>query len=229
MIAVRDVDLKVNIKEVYRYLGFRGESPEDEIAEKVRTSIDEVVEASQPRAIYERYPLELFDGEEDLAIGGVSFKSRDLKLNLKGCQYVYLMGATIGIGVDRLIARASVGDMTKATIYQAAGAAYVEEYCDYINEEIRKKALEEGMVLRPRFSPGYGDFALENQKDIFRLLNLSKHTGISLSDSMLMSPSKSVTAVIGVKEKEEGSPEREIKKNCKDCPKKDCEFRDERY
>ena len=57
----------------------------------------------------------------------------------------------------------------------------------------------EGKELCPRYSPGYGDFALENQKGIFNLLSPSKYTGLTLKDNMIMVPEKSVTAVIGIK------------------------------
>ena len=237
MLTGRDVDLQLNIKEVYRYLGYRGREPEEEIKEKIADCIKQVLEVSELRGLYEELPL-VFSGEEgELSIGGIKVKSFDLWKNLSECSSVYLLGATIGIGIDRLIARASVSDMTRATIYQAVGAAYVEEYVDYINEEIRVKACGEGLALRPRFSPGYGDLPLDYQQDIFRLLNLSKHIGISLTESMLMSPSKSVTAIIGVgKRSTKGEGESELEpeqvnkhrgKNCKLCPKLDCQFREE--
>ena len=232
MVTGRDVDIKINTKEIYRYLGYRGSAPEEEIAKKIDSCVEEVVEVSELRGLYEKFPLS-FSSHDTFLIGDIEIVSEDLGKNLNGCEYVYLMGATIGIGIDRLIARASVSDMTKATIFQAVGAAYVEEYCDYINEEIRRLECREGMALRPRFSPGYGDFTLENQENLFRLLNLSKHVGISLTDSMLMSPSKSVTAIIGVRpmdaegeEEEDRKPHSGKKKDCSTCNKKDCTFRE---
>ena len=68
---------------------------------------------------------------------------------------------------------------------------------DKIIETARKEAEEEGYFLRPRFSPGYGDFPLEFQRNIGDLLQMAKNIGITLTDSLLMMPSKSVTAVIG--------------------------------
>ena len=88
--------------------------------------------------------------------------------------------------------------VSRALIYQAAAAAMTETWCGMINERIRKEAEIEGLYTRPRFSPGYGDLPLTLQRDISRILNMPKEIGVSLTDTLLMTPSKSVTALIGV-------------------------------
>ncbi len=60
------------------------------------------------------------------------------------------------------------------------------------------RAAAEGRALRPRFSPGYGDLAIDAQKDIFALLDCERQIGLTLGDSLLMSPGKSVTAFAGI-------------------------------
>ena len=81
---------------------------------------------------------------------------------------------------------------------QATAAAMTETWCDRINERIRLEAEQEGLYTRPRFSPGYGDLPLDLQREISAILNMSKEIGVSLTDTMLMTPSKSVTALIGI-------------------------------
>ena len=143
------------------------------------------------------------------------------------------MGATIGVGIDRLIARAEITDIASAAIYQAIGAAYIEDYCDAINEEIKERAKEKGMITRPRFSPGYGDFGLEHQRELFSLMKLSKHVGIGLNESLVMSPSKSVTAIIGAKpegaqdEAREKQEQKNQKHKCSECGMTTCPYRTE--
>ena len=79
----------------------------------------------------------------------------------------------------------------------------------------------EGKFLKPRFSPGYGDLPLEMQRDIFRVLDCSRKIGLTLNESLLMSPSKSVTAIVGI-----GGEEYQKEKNkCGACPNLDCAFR----
>lgn len=192
------IDISINLREVYRYLGYKDTLPDDITAQKIREHIAKLTSSSELRTVYEKYPLEFTQEDGRFYIGEMEITSLNLWKNLKECDEAYLLGVTIGIGADRLIARAGVSDVFAAAVYQASGATYVESYCDYINEEIRKKEAVHGRILRPRFSPGYGDFTLNYQEDIFRILNLPKHIGVSLTDSMLMSPSKSITAIIGV-------------------------------
>ena len=81
---------------------------------------------------------------------------------------------------------------------QAAGAMYIERYCDLLQEELRAQEDRENNLLRPRFSPGFGDVSLEVQKIFFELLQCQKNLALTLNDSLIMSPEKSVTAFIGV-------------------------------
>lgn len=211
-------------KETCRYLGYHGVEPDEHVREYVDRCIEELYEVMQPKYIWKRVPLRLLPDNE-LDISGVRVRSVSLTKNLRGCRQVCLMAATIGLGVDRLIARASVAQMSRAAIYQSAGAALVEQLCDEVNEKIIQKAAAEGLYCRSRFSPGYGDLPLEFQKDFFRMMNLTKEIGITLSKSLLMVPSKSVTALIGLSETEKKA----AAPKCDGCQIADrCDFRKEK-
>lgn len=127
-------------------------------------------------------------------------RSKALARNLSKCKNVILFAATVGVHLDRLIARYGHIAPSKALMMQAIGAERIEALCDIFCEDIKN---EEHCVLRPRFSPGYGDLALDVQKDIFALLECHKRIGVALNKSLLMSPSKSVTAFIGIRSTEE--------------------------
>jgi cobalamin-dependent methionine synthase I len=111
---------------------------------------------------------------------------------------VLLFAATLGLELDRLIARYSVRMPSRAVVLQALGAERVESLCNLFLQELKPEYAVRGQTMRPRFSPGYGDLSLDFQKDLFALLNCSKHIGLSLNESLLMSPTKSVTAVVGL-------------------------------
>ena len=210
--------MNVDKREIYRYLGYQGRVPEENVLREVDRCLEELREAVTPRFVYRQYPIERFftdnierpfldekPGAELLSIAGMKIQSRSLCRNLRDCKSAYLMAATLGIGPDRLIARASVAKMSRAVILQAAAAAMIEAWCDEVNQKIIKEAEDQGLYCRPRFSPGYGDFSLEYQKDFAQILRIQKEIGVSLTQSLLMMPSKSVTAVIGL------SP---VKKEC---------------
>ena len=210
--------MNVDKREIYRYLGYQGRVPDENVLREVDRCLEELREAVTPRFVYRQYPIERFftdniekpfseekSGTELLSIAGMKIQSRSLCRNLRDCKSAYLMAATLGIGPDRLIARASVAKMSRAVILQAASAAMIEAWCDEVNQKIIKEAEDQGLYCRPRFSPGYGDFSLEYQKDFAQILRIQKEIGVSLTQSLLMMPSKSVTAVIGL------SP---VKKEC---------------
>ena len=147
--------------------------------------------------------------------GVFSFKSRNLSNNLKDCNKAVVFAATVGVGIDRLIAKYGTLSPSKSVLLDAIGTERIEALCDLFCEDIKKDFIS----LKPRFSPGYGDFDLSHQKDIFSLLNCQKNIGLTVTESLLMSPSKSVTAIVGV-----GGKEIQGEK-CNMCENKDCLFR----
>lgn len=128
-------------------------------------------------------------------------RSEKLKKNLLGCDKAVLFAATIGSGIDRLIRRFEKADPKMGLLLQGLGAERVESLCDAFNEEVKEVSKETGRETRMRFSPGYGDLPIEVQKVFLPLLDAERRLGITLSESCLMAPSKSVTAIIGVASK----------------------------
>ena len=89
-----------------------------------------------------------------------------------------------------------------ALAVSALGSERVEALCDeFCNRLATEKG--EGVKVYQRFSPGYGDLPLEVQRDIFALLSPERAIGVTLGDGLLMSPTKSVSAIIGISEKGE--------------------------
>lgn len=195
----------INKKEILRYAGVLESSAE------IDNLIDECINEVFPKLVYKVCFCELDINDFDLD------NSRDLEKNLKDCSSVVIFCATIGIEIDRLIARYKSVSPVKSLLFQAIGAERIESLCDLFNNEIK----EQKKATRPRFSAGYGDFSLDAQKDIFNILNPSKRIGVTLNESFLMSPSKSVTAIIGICDK----PCLENIDKCKMCNKTDCEYR----
>lgn len=183
-------------REIYRYLGYKGISPDEETDRRIQKCVADLNRVITPKHVYQSFPLEIENGTVRFA--GLEVNSSDLIRNLKDSTRITMLAVTIGHGVDKLIRRAEISDMLDAAIFQAAGAAMVESYIDTINEQIRQEAKAEGYFLRPRFSPGYGDLPLSMQTDFERFLNMSRNCGIALTDTYLMIPSKSVTALIGM-------------------------------
>ena len=191
----------IPVKEVQRYMGYHGIATIDSDTQaRIDTAIDRVSSQSHPRIIIKEYPIELSGNTVIIHADNedVTLESESLCRNLEGCCGAMLLAATIGPACDMLVRRASVTSAAEASIYQAAGAAAIEAFLDDMNDKLKSEYEAKGLFLRPRFSPGYGDLKLDHQKDWFRLLDITKQIGIELTDSLLMVPTKSVTAIIGV-------------------------------
>ncbi len=162
-----------------------------------------------------------------LDLGFLQTDSQGLCRNLQGCDKVILFAATVGLVPDRLIAKYGRLSPTKALCMQAIGAERIESLCDAFCDELAADYAAEGYQTRPRFSPGYGDFPLDAQKAFFRALDCPRKIGLSLNDSLLMSPSKSVTALIGLlpRTSQISGTEAKTHANCTACGKTDCLFR----
>ncbi len=187
--------LPFNRKEILRYSGARGDF--DGSDKLIGECIKEATDRFSYKICYCEFDIKITDGKIDL--GFMSISSEKLKNNLNGCEKIILFAATIGTEIDRLIKRYSTLSPAKALIFQAIGAERVEALCDLFCKEIKEDASLRGFDSKPRYSPGYGDLGIEIQKDFFGILDCPRRIGVSLSDSMLMTPSKSVTAIIGLK------------------------------
>ena len=92
--------------------------------------------------------------------------------------------------LDRLIAKYSHLSPSRAVMLQAFGAERIEALCEAV--------CADGGAVTARFSPGYGDLPLNLQGDLFQILDCPRKIGLTLNQSLLMSPSKSVTALMGI-------------------------------
>ena len=180
---------EVNEREVLRYA--RCDAGDEQVM-ALLGACEEEMRNVQARVCYIQLPCSVTESTCDFGVFSVF--SRDLAKNLKGCNRAVLFAATLGMETDRLIARYQKISPAKAMLLQALGAERIESGCDAFCAGLERQ----GMQLKPRFSPGYGDADLSVQKDFFRVLQCDKLLGLYLNDSLLMSPSKSVTAFIGV-------------------------------
>ena len=214
--------MHIRQREVLRYLGYHGHPADERTQAKIEQGEALLMSAAVPHAVWETFPLEV-EAPGVLKIGRMRVQSGNLFRHLRGCTGAVLFAATLGARVDALMARYAKADVTLMVILQAAAAELIESYCDDRQEEIAREAAQKGLYLRPRFSPGYGDFDIHHQKDFIELLACPKRIGLTMTDSFMLAPSKSVTAVIGL------TPEKQSCHidACAACTKKDCAFRKE--
>lgn len=181
----------LNKKEILRYAGCKDTT--EEIDNLIEQCLSEIKDKLTYKVCYRVLDVKFNDICCDFGL--FSATSKSLAKNLCGCKRAVLFAATIGIEFDRIIAKYNRIAPSKALFFQAIGAERVEALCDVFCQYLK----ETYGACCPRFSPGYADLDLKIQKQVMTLLDCSKQVGITLNDSMLMSPSKSVTAFVGIK------------------------------
>ena len=116
---------------------------------------------------------------------------------LTDCDRVVLMAATLGNGLELAIRRAQVRDMARAVVLDCCGSAAIEAVCDAAEREILT-AVGASVYLTDRFSPGYGDLPISLQDTFLRQVDAHKQIGLTVTATNILTPRKSVTAIIGL-------------------------------
>ena len=181
----------VDLREVLRYSGCGDRAPDVEVL--ARECIAEAEGIFSPKVCHAEFNVKITEIGIDFGVFETS--SHDLAKNLDDCTSAVIFCATIGHEIDRLIKKYGVVSPAKAVIFQGLGAERIETLCDLFCADLKSAGSE----IRPRFSPGYGDLPLEIQKDIFRALDCPRRIGATLNQSLLISPTKSVSAIVGLK------------------------------
>lgn len=194
-IALENIDKE----EALRYMGQRSE-PGEVLSGLLERCERELLSAAAPVFTYRVFDIR--ESAEGIEVCGTALvlKGNDIREHLEGCGRAVLMCATLGAAVDALIRKAEITDISAAFAMDALASAAIEQVCRKADEAIRC-ALPESFFTW-RFSPGYGDFPLDTQRDLLNVLNAQRLIGLCLENSNILIPRKSVTAVAGVSDRE---------------------------
>lgn len=215
--------IKADKGEILRYLGVKGkpDAATDIMVDECMAELDKIV---RPRYIYGVYDTDMREGYVELSGTGLKLVGNDICKHLRGCPKCAVMAATLGIGVDNAIRTAQGDSMFRAVVLDACAAEYIEKLCDAVEDEIKGVAADESLKTNFRFSPGYGDLPLDTQRELLRVIDAVRKIGVTLTKGNLMTPTKSVTAVVGFTK--DASEKKRM--TCEVCSKRnDCKFRRE--
>ncbi|MBP7554513.1 MAG: hypothetical protein KA885_13885 [Spirochaetes bacterium] len=198
---LKNIKIPIPTKQIYARLGYR---VSNEISENERNKINSAVEEAINRvnlcASYIIVPIESNNGEIISFSNNLKVNSKKLAEYLSNSKSAYLVGVTAGKDIVefRDSALKDEKDMFTAVIADAVGSETAEGAIDHVHELLSKQNVRLGKIVKSvRFSPGYGDLSLVYQKEIVQLLALDK-LGVTLSDTNILYPEKTVTAFIGV-------------------------------
>lgn len=188
----------VSKNEALRYMGHHGE-----LSDSLRRVVDDcekkLLEVIRPDFVFRVFDIIRFESGIKVCGSSLLLTGSDIYNHLEGCDRAVLMCATLGNAADRLIRTTEVNDISSAFVMDAVASAAIEDVCRIADKKIMEQLPESFFTWR--FSPGYGDFPIEIQKQFLGTLNAQKRIGLCADESNILIPRKSVTAVAGISDK----------------------------
>lgn len=214
IISAKPDEIKIGQRAIEEYLGYFGAKLTDELLPIIEECKTELLKCVDYKACVMQ--VDCCEKEGEISLGFMQSGSKSLAGNLRGCETAFVFAATTGAAVQRLIAKNTLISPIKGMITDSIGSAAIEAFCDHINRKVGNVDY-----LRPRFSPGYGDLPLDCQQILLDCLEAKKHIGLALTESGMLTPVKSVTAIIGLSKEKNKCKN---KKGCMVCNRANCPY-----
>ena len=214
---------RVNKKRVCHYIGYGADyKPPARILSLIDDYVDNTDQLINPSYSYTIWDIKRIQGSSVLLDGSLMFESQIIARLLEQCHKVAVFLATIGKHLEEATRRlADDGAVLRSAVLDAIGSDAVGRVADFVQASVKKIARNQGLVISPRFSPGYCDWDISQQQVLFGAVD-SDSVEISLTEGCLMIPRKSISGIIGI-----GPPNRGVERYnpCRTCPKRDCRGR----
>ncbi len=194
------IQIEVPQSKIYSRLGYaRGITS---VTERQAESVGEYITAAAGiidlKGAACRVPIEKKEKDRVILTGNIELVSSSVASLLKDADEVLFMGATAGEKITEKIREYSRSAPTAAVVFDATASEMTDEalgwIMNYYDYEIRRQNQK---LSSRRFSPGYGDFSLDNQKVMCETLQMSE-LGVTLNEYYILAPEKSVTAIAGI-------------------------------
>lgn len=203
--------------EVLRYLGYKGQEISPEIDQKIDYYMSYIISKCNPNYTYIISDVSIESDKISLQNSNLSLSGKDIKKHLSGADKCVILACTLGAGFDMELRKLQAKSMTDAVIFDATGTAYIEAFTDRCEEKILNPLKEDGYFSNFRYSPGYGDLPISLQGDVLASLDAPKKIGLTVTESGLLLPQKSITAFIGIF----STPQKKPISKCENCSNKD--------
>lgn len=212
----------LNRQEILTYLGWRGGELTPSMEELLEQGIRDTLNIIRPAYRYQAFPIQATPQGIVVGSTGLTLTGRSIQRHLEGCQEVYLLAGTIGLAHEQLLRQTMLVRPDAGVILDSCGSAAAEAVAELADKEIQAQAAARGKFCTSRFSPGYGDLPLSCQQPLLNALRAFQTLGMTVNSGGLLSPNKSVTAVIGVRD----TPWEQSLTPCDACLKREhCELR----
>jgi hypothetical protein len=220
MVVSGRINVDIDGRSVCRYLGYKADvEPSARIASLLDECIDRTRHLTEPSYSYIISDIERVEGSRTLVKGRVVFKSEVIARLLERCEKVAVFILTIGNRLEETVGRlADDGLIVEAYVLDAIGSSVAESLADVVQSKIGDVARAQGLCISRRFSPGYCDWDINQQRVLFRAMD-GDSSGVCLSNECMMMPQKSISGIIGIGLCDQGV---ESYNPCETCNKRSC-------
>ena len=217
--------VNIDKAEVLRYLGYKNQVIDDRLNKNIDDIIAETKNTISAKYVYRLFDISHLENGIKIEETNMTIYSNDIIKHLENCTKCILMAVTIGTDIERKIMIKQVSSVNDALIMDACATTAVESVCDEVEMLIKSRTNLDDCRLTYRYSPGYGDFSIDYQSKLLDLLDANKKIGLFVSQSNILTPRKSVTAIIGLLD-EHTNENVKLKNKCDLCMNREgCEFR----
>jgi len=222
-IIQKGIKIGIDKVDIHGYLGYeREQCPQPKVLSLVDSQIRKAYGLIKPVAYYTLKPITSV-GNSRISVDGLLFTSRKLARMFSGCSQAAIFVVTIGEALEKEVAQLTKeGLILKASVLDAVGSVAVEKVADWFDSMLGSLAAANGDKVSWRYSPGYCDWDITQQKELFRGLD-GKPTEVNLTDTCLMVPRKSISGIMAM------GKSCNIFSACRFCNKKSCPNRREEF
>lgn len=212
-------DLSLPLHEVYEQMGYGDAAPDGDVAAETLAVEGQIAAVARPRYCFFIAKGALDTGNDTLTVGATCLNvGRIISRQLRGSEAFAFFVATAGAEFEDYQMRLKDDDdMVRTFIADAFGSVMAERTADLMEQDLQNEISSRGWLHTNRFSPGYCGWHVSEQQRLFRLFGIERPCGVSLTESSLMLPIKSVSGVIGI-----GPKVRKLEYSCGLCDYKDC-------
>jgi len=221
--AIKDFEIEIDKDEVCRNLGYgKDQGPNSSISSLIDEEVDDAYSLIQPSCFYQLMNIRQIRQPWVILEDGIVITSNVLSQVLARCHHGVLFVANIGRRLEERVTQLmQEGQMLRATILDAVGSEAAEKTAGYLQDKVREVATSNGSEITLRYSPGYCDWDITQQRVLFEAMN-SAPLGVSLTEECLMVPRKSISGIIGLSRFEKYQLRYSA---CRFCTKTDCQNR----
>ena len=225
---IKKIPIKIAKEEVYRYLGYQqglSHNIHSDIEKVIKEEIEHAYHLIESKAIYR------FLGIISISPDGIIFTEQDYQFSVnkkiinlfQNAEYLLFFVATIGPKIEQCVKeKFKQNQHLSAMVLDAVGTVAVKTVGQWLNHFVEEKNKQKDFQLSRYFEPGSNDWDIQEQKQVFTILQ-PERIGVTLNSSCMMQPAKSLSWIRGMGHNLVHSYRDEF--SCEYCLLLNCSFR----